>query len=372
MGALYNDIEPYAADILRLRIADGLIPSGFVSTTDIRKLCKRFLGHFNHVHLFAGIGGFGLGARLAGVPDALKLFTAGFPCQPFSNAGRRAGANDNRYLWPQTLAAFQRHKPDVAIFENVAGLASMAFPGSRTLVGYQRDLDGQAIYTYQIEEFGVLAHIRDQIEATGYDVAAFIIPAVGVDAKHKRDRIWLVALPRHWSRRHQRAFERRQNASRQGKIQQPRRTKAIGAGSYATAGRAGYVANTARGRRGRLGHSAGPQRPDSRQKPQPIGRSADVPNATGWRRKGSRPFGQQLHSAAHPKRKANQPINVSERCFWPTEPAVCRVVNGLPGRMDRIKALGNAIVPQVAAEILSLILEALGIQPVFHFGEAAE
>ena len=68
------------------------------------------------------------------------LLTAGFPCQPFSIAGRRKGAADNRYLWPQTLAVIESVKPDWVVLENVAGILSMVFPNSAVGVASQASL----------------------------------------------------------------------------------------------------------------------------------------------------------------------------------------------------------------------------------------
>lgn len=153
-----------------------------------------------HVDLFSGIGGFALAARWTGletvvfcemdkfcqkvlnkhwpeVPiiEDIKTFngsrfsnvfllTGGFPCQPFSCAGKRRGKEDDRYLWPEMLRVISEVKPRWVIGENVAGFINMGLDDCIS------DLEGE-----------------------GYEVQAFIIPACAVNAPHRRDRVWIVA-----------------------------------------------------------------------------------------------------------------------------------------------------------------------------------
>lgn len=158
-----------------------------------------------HMGLFEGIGGFSLAARWAGwitpvmvewnqycqsvlrknFPDAtifsdirnfdgrpyagqIDIITGGFPCQPFSHAGKRAGTDDDRYLWPEMLRVIREVGPEWIVGENVAGLLTM--DGGRVLRGILADL-----------------------ENTGYRPEVFVIPALAVGAPHRRDRLWIVA-----------------------------------------------------------------------------------------------------------------------------------------------------------------------------------
>ena len=153
-----------------------------------------------HGSLFAGIDGFGLAARWAGIetiwqvendkfcqkilakhfPEAKRygdineikigelesvdIISGGFPCQPFSQAGKQGGKKDNRYLWPKMLEVISGVKPRWVIAENVPGIIGM-------------ELDT----------------VLSDLEAEGYTTETFIIPAVSLNAPHRRDRVWIVA-----------------------------------------------------------------------------------------------------------------------------------------------------------------------------------
>lgn len=189
----------------------------------------------NHLDLFSGIGGFALAARWAGirtvqfceidsycrkvlnknfngvpihddihtlnadtlVRERIDLITGGFPCQPFSIAGQRAGRDDSRYLWPEMRRVIKLVHPAWILGENVAGIISMGEPVGEPQVGQSGiirlpDIDiRKRIYTQQ--ERMLLNGICEEIEAEGYEVQAFVVPAAAVNAPHRRDRVWIVA-----------------------------------------------------------------------------------------------------------------------------------------------------------------------------------
>lgn len=94
----------------------------------------------------------------------VNLVTGGFPCQPFSTAGKRRGKEDDRFLWPEMLRIVAQARPAFAVGENVAGIVSLA-----------------------------LDDVLASLESIGYAARAFLVPACGVGALHKRDRVFVVA-----------------------------------------------------------------------------------------------------------------------------------------------------------------------------------
>lgn len=128
-----------------------------------------------------------------GTIDALS---AGFPCQPFSSAGKREGTEDERYLWPQVVRVLTELEPPWFVGENVAGLLSMAEPDgeprveSRTvLLGEEEDLY-EGLFTQQ--EKMLFGHICKDLEDIGFEVQPFVIPAAAVNAKNLRERIGIL------------------------------------------------------------------------------------------------------------------------------------------------------------------------------------
>lgn len=184
-----------------------------------------------HASLFSGIGGFDLAAEWMGwhnafhceinefctkilnyhFPDAehytditrtdfskwggrIDVLSGGFPCQPFSLAGQRKGADDDRYLWPQMLRAIREIRPTWVVGENVAGILTMVQPGAEVEVGGQASLFGED-YRKRVlhqQEYVIETICRD-LEREGYAVQPLLIPACAVGAPHRRDRIWFIA-----------------------------------------------------------------------------------------------------------------------------------------------------------------------------------
>lgn len=124
----------------------------------------------------------------------IDILTGGFPCQPFSLAGQRKGADDNRYLWPHMLRAIREIRPTWVIGENVAGILTMVQPGEETEVGSQTSLFGEDNRKrILLRQEYVVETICKDLEREGYSVQPLLIPACAVGAPHRRDRVWLVA-----------------------------------------------------------------------------------------------------------------------------------------------------------------------------------
>lgn len=124
----------------------------------------------------------------------INVLTGGFPCQPFSYAGQRRGADDDRYLWPFMHRCINQVRPDWVVCENVAGISTMVEQGSVTPMADTTDLFGEdnGVRRYKLRETFTLERICRDIEADGYDVQPVLVPACAVGAPHRRDRVFIV------------------------------------------------------------------------------------------------------------------------------------------------------------------------------------
>lgn len=156
MSAYYNEIDEAAAWALNQLIADGVIAPGVVDTRSIKEVSPDDLRGFTQCHFFAGAGLWSVAARLAGWPDDKPLWSGSCPCQPFSQAGKRAGTDDPRHLWPDFFRLIGACRPDAIVGEQVAGTAGR----------------------------GWLAGVRADLEAGGYAFMAVDIPAGAIGAPH--------------------------------------------------------------------------------------------------------------------------------------------------------------------------------------------
>lgn len=157
--------------------------------------------------------------------DKVTVLTGGFPCQPFSYAGKRRGSEDDRYLWPFMLRCIEQVRPTWFVGENVAGITTMAFPGEDVKVGASPDKQNPGLFdelfaaeeqdcnsednsrykefrkriedeyegVYRITQNYVLDEICSSLEKIGYSVQPILIPACAVGAPHRRDRVFIVA-----------------------------------------------------------------------------------------------------------------------------------------------------------------------------------
>lgn len=342
-----NDNEPSCAAALRQLHDDGLIGECAIDERDMRDIDPSTLSRASRYHLCAGIGGFELACRLAGWRDGDSLLTAGFPCQPFSHAGRRGGTGDDRYLWPDVHRFIAFLRPRFVLLENSTGLDD--------------------------EAHLVLDVVQDDLERVGYEVPpALEIPACGVGAPHIRSRFWIAA---HMHGNERGAAQRQSDTGADG------RDDTGGRGPVGLAD--GYPPRQQVGQ----GRGAKPQQPR-------VGAACDggelVDGARIGRREGRAEHefrgGRETVAGASFKRGAGGPEHpASEQAgragqprenFWSShEWIACRdekhgtvwrpaksglhvLAHGIPARVDRIRGSGNAIVPQVAAEVLETMMEA--------------
>ena len=124
----------------------------------------------------------------------VTVLTGGFPCQPFSYAGRRAGAEDDRYLWPYMFRCIDQIQPDWVVAENVAGILTMVEQGEVSEVASTTYLfdTGDRVRGYRLRETFTLQRICDDLEGHGYTVQPVLIPACAVGAPHRRDRVFII------------------------------------------------------------------------------------------------------------------------------------------------------------------------------------
>ena len=165
MTAYYNEIDPHAAQWLRNLIDDGHIAPGYVDERSIEDVFPSDLRGFTQCHFFAGIGVWSYALRQAGWSDDRFVWTGSCPCQPFSAAGKGAGFDDERHLWPAFHHLISQCKPAIVLGEQVAS----------------KDAD-----TW-------IDLVHTDLEALGYAFGAIPFPSAGVGAPHIRDRLYWVA-----------------------------------------------------------------------------------------------------------------------------------------------------------------------------------
>lgn len=166
MAAYYNEIDPYAAQWLRNLIAAGHIAPGDVDERSIEDVHPDDLRNYTQCHFFAGIGVWSYALRLAGWPDDRPVWTGSCPCQPFSEAGKGAGFDDERHLWPAWHWLIQERRPAVILGEQVASKNAEPW----------------------------LDLVSSDLEALGFAVGAVAFPSAGIGAPHIRDRLYWVAV----------------------------------------------------------------------------------------------------------------------------------------------------------------------------------
>jgi len=266
------------------------------------------------------------------------ILTAGYPCQPFSQAGKRLGAEDDRHIWPYIREIVAQKRPAWCVFENVYGHVSMG-----------------------------LDQVLLDLEADGYATRPFIVPACGVDAPHRRDRVWIIGRfmgdTEHDGQSTEPQLRGDAEASDKWRSEKQKKAK--------QSARTDRPINGASLRRGQ---SEGEQsfireeaRPADVANTESIGRDgrAETTGRTGQTHQQDEPrleiwgeFGgsgedvadtARVHAQGQHDRQGEGELGREGR--WPTEPAVGRVAHGIPRRVDRLKGLGNAILPKIAMQI---------------------
>ena len=283
--------------------------------------------------LFSGIGGFSLGLERAGfqtvafceieeyprrilkehwpgVPvfedvrlldgkqfrGTVELICGGFPCQPFSVAGKRRGKKDDRHLWPEMLRLIREIKPAFVVCENVAGFIRMA-----------------------------LDDVSSDLESEGYTCQSFVIPACAVGAVHRRYRVWIIAfLPG-------------------AKLPEEKESIANAADAHSS----GWRESNEKMER---------ETPEQSDSVCLQSEQADTDTSSSRLQGGAE---KSIPGITHIQGELVRRGETIGILLDASEPAILGVCNGFPGRVDRIKALGNAVVPQIPELIGRAIIKSI-------------
>ena len=310
----------------------------------------------DHVDLCSGIGGFALGFEWAGLsrpvlfcdiepwsrkvlrkhwpdvpiaedvkelasdPDGLipdtdprrTILTAGYPCQSFSLAGKRRGTEDDRHIWPYIFSIVQARRPAFCVFENVYGHVTLG-----------------------------LDQVLSDLEGEGYATRPFIVPACATDAPHRRDRLWIIGRN-----------VADANIIDRGAIEKPRQSKGQTRGQSTSDG----CINVADANCTRLpqGDKEMERRPSKQSNGSSVQSRKTLADAKRIERQGSSE--RQIYGERDLQKQLGRGSQDTQ-VRWPTEPPVGRVADGIPRRVDRLRGLGNAIVPQIAQRIGETILK---------------
>ena len=240
----------------------------------------------------------------------VDVISGGFPCQPFSVAGKRRGSEDDRYLWPEMLRVIEELRPAWVVGENVAGIVNMA-----------------------------LDTVLSDLEAKGYAAGAFIIPACAVDAPHRRDRVAILAYANRTEWGPGESHGNEPDGKDAGWTQ-----AASGVGTSGQNDKSGFMADA---------DGAGLQGRDGAGMPEcackrPVGACGSSVSHT---------YSLRLEEPGKQGLPQRAGVPITDSGWWEVEPDVGRVADGVPRRVDRLRSLGNAVVPQQFYPIFQAIAE---------------
>ena len=304
----------------------GLERAGFktVAFCEIDKYCRLVLKkHWKDIKIYPDVREITKRQLEEDGCELPEIITGGFPCQPFSVAGRQKGSGDNRYLWPQMFRVIKEFKPRWIIAENVRGIIN-------------------------IQHGMVFERVHTDLESQGYETQTFIIPAAGVGAPHRRDRVWIVANSRRTIRGQQ--SSRNKESIGSGTSQETERS--VDSDSVARSSEREKIMADTQSERGREPRYFDKEKRNTKSSAtQSQGSSSDVANTNSER-------GRLRNTQRQNAKDVRKSSQGQRHGWWDIEPNVGRVADGVQGRIHRLKGLGNSIVPQIAEEIGQAIMKA--------------
>jgi len=272
---------------------------------------------------------------------AADIITGGFPCQPFSVAGKRKGTDDDRYLWDETIRVIRECKPRWFIGENVEGIIN-------------------------IQQGVVLRQVCDDLEKEGFKVQCLVIPASGIGAWHQRKRVWIIAHSNSNRDRHEitRSNGKKKEIQREYRKENSSTWKFIRTDTNEDATnsqRMGWKEGSKKSKE--FKGEAASNKFNNSIKGQSIRESSlsmDVPN-TGT--KGLQGHNNEQELSKQKLRFTPYKNDEGGKTWWETQSSLFGVPNGLSYELDkdranRIKSLGNSIVPLIARELGLAIIKA--------------
>ena len=293
----------------------GLESTGFFETiafVEKDKFCQKVLKkNFNNIPIEEDI------RNVKGSNYKADVITGGFPCQPFSVAGKRKGTDDDRYLWDETIRVVRECKPRWFIGENVEGIIN-------------------------IQDGMVLRQVCDDLEKEGFEVQCLIIPASSIGAWHQRKRVWILAYSNNNG-----SYRQKRNETIESSNEQENRL---------SVGDDKDVSNSG----GKRSQGFNNQQEPSEQK---LGFTSNNHDENVWNTKSTR---QSSSSMGPGKREFGRASSWGKQCesnWWKAQSKLCGVPNGLSygldkDRANRIKSLGNSIVPPIARQLGLAIMKA--------------
>jgi DNA (cytosine-5)-methyltransferase 1 len=341
----YNEWDSFAAAWLKELIKDGIIPDGEVDSRSIADVEPSDLKGFTQCHFFAGIGGWSRALQLAGWSSDRPVWTGSPPCQSFSTAGKGKGKDDARHLWPVFFNLIRECQPPTVFGEQVAAAI----------------------------RFGWLDDLQTDFEREGYASAAAVLPAGGIGAPHKRDRLFFVANS------HSERLQRRQEARQQcSKFECDNRSE-IRPFARSSAAVSSVADSNSSQRQGRRLSSGIDSEYDFIRSDEAYSCLGDTEHDGSYEASVTRGIIKEKNKTKRNRHEVSEQLAGAGRseisgdiCFWqdstviycrdgkyrpiPTEPALFPLADGIPNRVGILRGAGNAIVPQAAAEIIKAYL----------------